>query len=576
LKNSSVKLVNQQSISLLRNLQQASRVESSEEIFLYLRQHFDSLLHTKGDLNLSIYDLAWVLRSQILKPNQANAGLKQIASSQNSDGSWGDASILPHSALVDSLAVLLAYLELKIAVPNYSKLRDSLECLCRQCMNYPFHDTVAFELIVPSIMDYIEKHHHSLNLASEIRSYIQSLREKIEKRLKGLRSLGGVPNTASTLSFTIEAFTLSSEMLPEDGDLSSLMLDNGAIGLSPAATAAIYYWYRQREKAIPAGLEAYIRNTYEDYEGRGFPSLHPLNVTRNLWNLMPLILSGVFPEVIKNPSLRQQIIELYRRVERDSLGRVAWDTHNIDLPDLDDTATAYCLYHSLSRQQIPDLEAQSLSALLEFQNTDGTIFCYPNELHPSIGALLHTVLALDLASETDPDYDVSPQLRQLHQQLLKQIDPDGKSLEELGHDKWHGTWAYGIQRWLSVPSIQKHFPQHLYSLLDEILACQKGNGWGQNQATVEDTSYVVLGLWAILNSKHISLSLEQQRTIHKSIQGASKFLNKALRNLANYEDAFPPIWISKNLYIPYHQVISSVMIALFVCKESLSSPHCDG
>jgi hypothetical protein len=563
--NSPVSLANQQVIGLLRNLQRASRAETSEEIFVYLEHHFDSLLQTKGDLSLSIYDLAWVLRSRILSPSQEAAGFAQLAASQNADGSWGDATFLPHSALVDSLAVLLCYLDLKLELPNYPNLRDSLESLAYKCMNYPFHDTVAFELILPSMINYIETHHQSLNLSSEIASYIQSLQEKLARRLSSIR---GLPSTASTLSFTIEAFTLSAELLPEESDFSALMLDNGAIGLSPAATAAIYHWHHQRGKAAPAGLENFIRKTYADYANMGFPSLHPLNITRNLWNLMPLILSGVFPEAMKKPTLRQQILKLYSRVERDSLGRVAWDAHNIHLPDLDDTATAYCLYRVLAKEAIPHLEPQTLKAILHFQKEDGTVFCYPNELHPSIGALLHTLLALDLAAEEDAEYFKSSQFQNMHQHLLKQVHPEAKSLEELGHDKWHSTWAYGIQRWLSTPSIQKHFPQTLYRLIDEILLAQKNRGWGQNQATIEDTSYVVLGLWAIVNSKQIALPIEQRNAIYKSIQEASKFLQESLRNLDNYEKAFPPTWISKNLYIPYHQVISSVIVALYICKEA--------
>jgi hypothetical protein len=563
--NTPVRVANQQVIGLLRNLQRASGAETSEEIFVYLEHHFDSLLRTKGDLSLSIYDLAWVLRSRLLSPSQESAALAQLAALQNSDGSWGDATILPHSALVDSLAVLLAFLDMKLELPNYPKLRDSLEALAQQCMNYPFHDTVAFELVLPSMIRYIEAHHQSLNLSSEIHSYSQSLQEKLEKRLKGIH---GLPSTASTLSFTIEAFTLSADLLPEESDFSSLLLDNGAIGLSPAATAAIYHWYHKRGKPAPIGLENYIRNTYADYENMGFPSLHPLNITRNLWNLMPLILSGILAEAMKRPSLRQQIVQLYSRVERDNLGRVAWDAHNIHLPDLDDTATAYCLYRALAREKIPNLEPQALSAILHFQNEDGTVFCYPNELHPSIGALLHTLLALDLAAEDDADYSNNPQFKKMHQHLLKQVHPESKSLEQLGHDKWHSTWAYGIQRWLSTPSIQKHFPHILYRLIDEIILCQKEGGWGQNQATIEDTSYVILGLWAILKTKHISLPIAQRNAIYKSIQEASKFLQDSLQNLDDYEKAFPPTWISKNLYIPYHQVISSVILALYICKKA--------
>src|SRR5687768_14211319 len=106
------------SCAALRNLQDAARAPDAASLRPHLQRHFQALLSDKGDWNLSIYDLAWVLCCDFFGDEERRHSLAWLLSQQHADGSWGDASYMPHSSLVDTLAAVMALVRLGQPLPR--------------------------------------------------------------------------------------------------------------------------------------------------------------------------------------------------------------------------------------------------------------------------------------------------------------------------------------------------------------------------------------------------------------------------------------------------------------------------
>ncbi|HEX8819557.1 MAG TPA: hypothetical protein VF794_06500, partial [Archangium sp.] len=139
----------------MRGLQDAARATDAASLRPHIRKHFQALMTDRGDWNLSIYDLAWVLCCDFFNEGEKRKNLSQLLSLQRVDGSWGDASYAPHSSLVDTLAAVMALVRLRQPIPRRRELDARVEALLLECHAYPHHDTVAFELVAPKLLKWL-------------------------------------------------------------------------------------------------------------------------------------------------------------------------------------------------------------------------------------------------------------------------------------------------------------------------------------------------------------------------------------------------------------------------------------
>ena len=545
----------------LSGLQEAARETDVVALRPHIRKHFQALLTDKGDWNLSIYDLAWVLCCDFFNEAEKRRNLSELLSLQHSDGSWGDASYAPHSALVDTLAAVMALVRLGQPIPRRRELDARLEALLQECRSYPYHDTVAYELVAPKLLQWLERHQCVFPLSPTAREYIGQVGQKGDMKLAKLSKLGALFEASSTLSYTAELAVLLPDP-PDASVLTRMMLPNGAIGLSPSAAAAVILLHTEQKREVPAGLYQYLRTTFEDYQRTGFPNLHPIVTSRRLWNVRPWLVSGNILDLVRDETILPVLTEIYQETNIDELGRVSWDTNNADLPDLDDTAVAFALYSVLVRAGVRGLKPMTSASLKPFQRKNGTFFCYPYELHPSPSALLHSVLAMDLAEDTfGPAFTQQPDNQAMLRILLEQLDPMEYSFDQLNHDKWHATWTYGVQKWLSLRSIFATYPGQVRKMVAGILERRTAQGgWGLMGPTLEETAYVTSGLVSLVKYGSHLVSPEELREVHGALARARRYMVEELQQ----EDVqLPALWISKNMYTPRFQIVSAVLDALY-------------
>jgi hypothetical protein len=544
-----------QSMKILADAVQARK---NQDFFPLIRSHFQDVLATKGDLSLSLYDLAWVLRSKILQPQQQARFIQYLLDAQDTSGLWGNSKPMPHSALIDSLAVIICLHELEIPIPHLEAGLEAIQYLIEEAMRYAYQPTVAFEFLLPQFCRYLQEKNFPLQVSERAENYLSHLRQKAWRKLRAISAEEKLKSAANTLSFTAEALMFSPDFAFDPGMIPAMMLENGSIGLSPAATAAAIIFLKARGDVVPPALQTYLEKTFTDYHEAGFPNLHPVSISRPLWNAIPWLLSGSARDLLCDREMLALWQELYGRVRQDRLGRVSWDEHNLILPDLDDSAVAYSLFAVLKMNGASSGKAMQADVLRHFQREDKSFFCYPHELQASSAAILHALFAVDTAFQYFPELENQSSLKNLQMDLIAAVNPAQKSLPELCHDKWHSTWTYGFQRWLSVPSIQRHYPHLMRDLLDYALHSQ-ADAWGQDGISLEESAYVILGLWRMLHSPDINLAAGDVQATLASLRQAKVCLQEMIAN-----PRLESIWISKNLYTPYHQVVSSVLNAFYV------------
>jgi hypothetical protein len=548
------------SCASLRILKDAARATDVATLRPHVRQHFQALLSDRGDWNLSVYDLAWVLCCDFFNEEEKRKNLALLLAAQHADGGWGDPGYMPHSALVDTLAATMALVRLGQPLPRPRELKARVEALILACHEYPHHDTVAFELVAPKLLHWLERHECTFPLGAQAREFIELVNRKGDAKLSKLRQLGPLFDPGSTLSYTAELAALMPGLLEDVGHLPQTMLPNGAIGLSPAATAATILLLSEQGREVPSGLYKYLRETFEDYQREGFPNLHPIVTSRRLWNVRPWLVSGNIFDLVRDETLLSLLTQIYQETNIDERGRVSWDTNNADLPDLDDTAVAFALYSVLTKAGVRGLKPMTSASLQQFQRKNGTFFCYPYELHPSPSALLHSVMSMDLAENTfEESFSRDPVNQDILRNLLEQLHPRDFSFDQLNHDKWHATWTYGVQKWLSLRSVLTTYPVQVRDMLTEVENRVKQGGWGQLEPTLEETAYVTSGL-ATLLKYDTDLPPEELSQLRGLIEGAHRFL---VQDLLKPDVQLPALWISKNMYSPRFQIASAVLDAMY-------------
>lgn len=542
-------------------LQDAAQAADTASLVPHIRHHFQTLLTDRGDWNHSIYDMAWVLCCGFFHDADRQKHLARMLSQQGPDGTWGDASYMPHSALVDTLAAVMALVRLDRPIPRLPELRASVEALLLRCRDYPHHDTVAFELLAPKLLKWLERHHLSFPLRAPAREFLEELDRKGDKKLELLRRVGPLFDAGSTLSYTAELAALVPLAPGEVDQLLGMVLPNGAIGLSPAATAAVCLLLAGQKRAVPDALYQYLRDTFSDYREEGFPNLHPIVTSRRLWNARSWLLSVNIFEIARDEAIRASLVRIYEETHVDGQGRVSWDTNNSALPDLDDTAVAFALYCALHRMGVKDLRPMTTAGILRFRRKDGTFFCYPHELHPSPSSLLHSLLSLEVAEETfGPPFVQHSNTGTILHGMLEQLRPQGQSFERIHHDKWHATWTYGVQKWLSLRSVRAAYPAEVKKIYSEVMAREHRGAWGQQAPTLEETAYVVSGLVSLLKQDHDLLSATERIELRNTLERSHRYLRE---ELSRQELSLPALWISKNMYTPRFQIVSAVLDALY-------------
>src|SRR5512138_2204702 len=237
-----------------------------------------------GHMGSTAYDTAWAARLGEIDWNLSSHALAWLAENQLPDGSWGArAPFYHHDRVLCTLAAMIALTyqgrrgQDRVQIENGKLALERIVGGATQGLQAdPNGATVGFEMIAPTLAAEAEK----LGL-------IKNQGDRILGRLSKLRTkkLSFIDGRMVSRNMTI---AFSAEMAGIDGqhmlDIENLQEANGAVGLSPSATA---YFATYIKTGDEASLN-YLRQTAKPDGGQ--PNVSPFDIFEVAWSLWNLSL----------------------------------------------------------------------------------------------------------------------------------------------------------------------------------------------------------------------------------------------------------------------------------------------
>jgi len=471
-----------------------------------------------GHMASTAYDTAWVARLGEVDWNLSSQALSWLAENQLPDGSWGaPAPMYYHDRVLCTLAAMIALTYRgrrghdKVQIENG---RLALERIVGGAtmglQSDPNGATVGFEMIAPTLAAEAEKLGLITHQGDRILGRLSKQRAKKLSYLKGNMISRNV-----TMAF-------SSELAGIDGqhmlDVEHLQEANGAVGLSPSATA---YFATYVKKGDEASVK-YLHQTAKPDGGQ--PNVYPFDIFEVAWSLWNL---SFIPGMKDNEKLKPHL-EFLSKAWEPRRG-VAFSTA-YSVKDSDDSVITY---NALLRYGIE----KDLASIMVYEE-DEHFRCFDLEVNPSISANIHILDALLHAGLTATNSSVKKILAFLRK---------SKGSNPFWVDKWHSSAYYPTAH--AVIACAGHANEIAEEAVQWILRSQNANGsWGTYISTAEETAYAIQALW-VWNEK-------VARIPQAILKNGARWLTE------NLDKPYPPLWIGKCLYSPQLVVRSAVVSAL--------------
>lgn len=486
-----------------------------------LDQRLATLLHDLGRTHTEesvAYDTAWAAKLVTKYPNQGfERAVTWLRQHQHADGSWGSAAMHYHDRCINTLAAMNA-LKVVGAASHGDEARiragqDFLWSHYRRLI-WDSNDTVNYSGLSSMLVREAE------SLGLHVPSDLYPKRNSTEKKLAALRHDPGRWH-GHPLTLSLEWLQLG---LPE---ARPFIGENGSIGCSPAATAAMLL---NSQEEIPEAV-AYLQSVI--LPDGGLPPYEPLDIFDISWTLKHLIkIDGVTPD---HPEVRRCLDFLWSQWSpQNGVGCTSFAKYVVDL---DDTAVTFSL---LKWGGYPVEES-----VFSFYEGDDHFRCYVDEADHSLSVHIRTLAALEQVAPT-------AQVVAWRQKIVKRL----QAWHETGQfksDKWHASQYY-----LSALAI-KHLAADYREMVEAhyhwiVNTQQADGGWGEfGFTTAEETAYC---LQALLHWDKVSESFGGVPS--RSIERAVNYLQPAVESTD-----FVPLWIAKTLHTPAHIVQAAILAALY-------------
>jgi len=449
-----------------------------------------------GTISQSYYDMAWVLRSSALTSDEEDELERKILEGQNDEGSWGATLPYLHDQVINTLSVVVSFLERGSHKTSVSRgvqyLKEHIPLLRQESV-----ETIGFELTFPALMKEMQGYKVDLPYKCEAVRHYEGLRGK---KLGLLPS--GLIYKISTLQHSLEAFPI------EKIDFSKVeIFPNGSLGNSPAATA--YYIKHIGAHLVPKSVE-YIKQ----FKERGWlvPSIYPFEIFEKAWVLYNFLQAGILDKL----DYKKHTDYLWGHWQKFGGASISND---FPIIDSDDTAVVYVV---LKETGYP----VSAEVFEQFEE-DKWFRCFDLERNPSISANIHVLDALQYSSAFPKKED---SVNKIISFLKEKQMPDGSWL-----DKWHISPYYCTGH--AILALRKTEQSLTEAAVNFLLKSQrKDGGWGVSMSTHEETLYVLQAL--------LSLRLNEYNEV----------IEKGKKYLRNSENGFEELWVDKGLYCPINVI----------------------
>jgi halimadienyl-diphosphate synthase len=466
----------------------------------------------------SPYDIAWLARLRGARNGDVRWPdlIDWLVENQHPDGSWGGDIVYFHDRIICTLAGAIALVENGHSAAALAAVRRAERYLW-QHLHLLLRDPVelvAFELLFPTLLETARE--AGIEVPSHTFGYGRIQSAKLRLIPPGMLYSPHV-STVHSLEF-----------LGRSADRDSLrraQASNGSLGNSPAATAYLLLLDGQDEAAL-SYLEA-VR------QAMGHVNIvYPFRTFNLTWVLNNLVYTGLPITDFAEPEAWEG---LRAEIEPNGVGA----DPSFGIPDGDTTAVATRLLRSAGYDVDP-------MVLAKFEDPERSIFrTYDFERNPSVGTNVHALEALHLM----PDY---PNRRQLQESIILML-LDQRKFDVYWTDKWHASPYYATTHAV-VGLLQGDFYLDYFSrpTIDWLIHNQRPDGsWGFfDRGTVEETAYAMTAL--LHYNRHRRMPAD---VLHR---GAA-FLASSIEQ---DDQAHPPLWIEKCLYVPYEIVQAAVLAAL--------------
>jgi halimadienyl-diphosphate synthase len=467
----------------------------------------------EGKMSGAAYDTAWVAR---LMNDQGKPVFPEciqwLLINQKSDGSWGSRVLNYHDRVLSTLSAIMALKETygtmfeSQITKGENFIWDHMKDLESESCKF-----VSSELLLPSMMEQAESMH--LNLPFDMKIYEKEYHRKLNKIDETLRY-----SPLTTLSHSLEFLGDS----VDPNRLSEILLSNGCVGNSPAATAFLLR-YRKDERGF-----MFLRQALQSTGDGSVMTVYPINVFEYLWTTYNLMIAGLYFERYF------EICDLLLGcVGRHGVGM----STEFPVPDADDTSVLCKILNEM--QYFVDY------GILDAYNLGDYFATYTFELDPSVTTNIH-VLDCVKSCKDFPEREVI--IEKLIRFLRRNIRSDG-----FWEDKWHISPYYATcHAVFTLCGIDSDLTERAISW---ILRTKNSNGtWGKNGGTLEETAYAIQAL--MYYHRHVE---------HIDVRRLSKSLPYlSLGGHAPSYISLPDLWVGKVLYTPMRIVWSSIASAQFM------------
>lgn len=457
------------------------------------------------------YDTAWLaLLNQRYPAHGFQQAYSWIERRQHADGSWGAAIEHYHDRIICTLAVLLVLKNYPPRVDTNQRIQAATAYLHKAIPNlhHDLNETINFKGLFGFLIEQVNA--FGLDIPSPIVTHANDRPNKLT-RLKERPDLW----FNHPIAFSLECFSPTLE------NALGVLEPGGSLGASPAATAALLL----NSSGTHQGALQYLQKSV--YSDGGSPDVSPINLFETTWSLNSLQQAQA---IDRQQASVQNLLAFNWQHWQPERGQ----SHStaLNVPDLDDSATAFMVLHWGGYAVQPEMFA--------IYERGDHFMCFPDESDPSLNAHLRLLLALKNYARYPLDHPWITKIKRF-------INTYGKT--NTPSDKWHISPYY----------VYSTAIQALYQVDDELVKRYIGyivehqrqdGGWGYYQySTAEETAYA---LQALLYWHRHTRPLE-----FDVLTQAAQYLIK------HQHSSHTSLWIGKCLYTPDRVVDAAISGALY-------------